>query len=376
MISYWEQKSFTSYDHIVTGAGIAGLSVAIELAEKYPESKILVLERGLFPTGASTRNAGFACMGSPTELWSDLQAMEENEVVQLFLKRRNGLRILRDRLGDAAIGFRKNGSHELLNEDNIEILDHLYELNALLHPALGKNSFREATAKLDDFGFSKKEVKGLVENVCEGELDTGMMMRALMQLAMSKRIEIKTGANVIRFEEYADHIRVHVQDGIRNETLIFRSATLSLCTNAFTPSLLPGEEIQPGRGQVIITQPVKNLKLKGIFHFDSGYYYFREIDGRVLFGGGRNTDIERETTTILELNEYIQQDLEQKLRKIILPYVQELEIAHRWSGIMAFGKDKQPIVKQVSNRIFGAYKMGGMGVALGSDVARELVMMI
>jgi len=68
MFSYWEQESFSFYDHIVAGAGIVGLNVAIALKEQYPNARVLVLERSLLPTGASTRNAGFACMGSPTEL--------------------------------------------------------------------------------------------------------------------------------------------------------------------------------------------------------------------------------------------------------------------------------------------------------------------
>ncbi|RYZ47414.1 MAG: FAD-binding oxidoreductase, partial [Sphingobacteriales bacterium] len=66
MLSYWEKTSFLHYDHIVIGSGIVGLSTALELRGRFPSSRILVLERGLLPTGASSRNAGFACMGSVT----------------------------------------------------------------------------------------------------------------------------------------------------------------------------------------------------------------------------------------------------------------------------------------------------------------------
>ena len=61
MFSYWEQQSFTSYDYVIIGSGIVGLSTAIELKEKFPGATVLILERGLLPTGASSRNAGFAC---------------------------------------------------------------------------------------------------------------------------------------------------------------------------------------------------------------------------------------------------------------------------------------------------------------------------
>lgn len=95
MLSYWEQESFLAYDHIIIGAGIVGLSVSIEFALRYPNQKILILERGWLPSGASTRNAGFACMGSASELLEDLNLMSETAVFSLFEKRKKGLEKLR-----------------------------------------------------------------------------------------------------------------------------------------------------------------------------------------------------------------------------------------------------------------------------------------
>src|SRR5690606_14836356 len=125
MLSYWEQHSLLTYDHIIIGSGIVGLSLAIELKEKYPAHRVLVLERGLLPTGASTRNAGFACMGSPTELLDDLTHMTEAEVLSLFEKRKQGLAILRKRLGDEHIGYEASGSYELIHKDELYVLDRL-----------------------------------------------------------------------------------------------------------------------------------------------------------------------------------------------------------------------------------------------------------
>ena len=138
---------------------------------------------------------------------------------------------------------------------------------------------------------------------------------------------------------------------------------------------MPDIDVVPGRGQVVITNRIDGLKFKGVYHFDKGYYYFREIDGRVLLGGGRNLDFEGEATTDFSLTELIQKDLEEKLRTIILPDT-DFTIAQRWAGIMAFGKTKQPIVQAFSNRVYGAFRMGGMGVALGSDIGRSLVGLI
>lgn len=375
MFSYWEQESFTRYDHIVIGAGIVGLNTAIELKGRYREARVLVLERGLLPTGASTRNAGFACMGSATELLDDLQYTTEAEAVALFDWRRRGLELLRRRLGDSTIGYTENGSYELLNAQELDTLDKLDYLNALLKDITGKPAYRVATEKIGGMGFSTSYTQALIENTCEGELHSGKMMRALTDMAINRGIEIKTGADVVRFEELGDRVDVVLRDPFRNETSVMQCDKLFICTNAFTKQLLPDVDVVPGRGQVVITQPVAGLKFKGIYHFDKGYYYFREIDGRVLLGGGRNLDFTTENTTDFALNEMIQADLVQKLNDIILPST-PFTIDRRWTGIMAFGANKFPIVKAFSPRVYGAFRMGGMGVALGSEAARKLVEMV
>lgn len=371
MLSYWERESFLYYDCIIIGAGITGLSTAIELKEQEPTRRVLVLERGILPTGASTRNAGFACMGSATELLDDLQNSTEEEVVQLFARRKAGLDILRKRLGDERIGYRAHGSYELIREEELYALGQLERLNRMLYPVLGTDAYQRETTSLASFGFSPSYTRALIRNTCEGELHSGMMMRSLTDYALALGIEIRTGAALSRFEERGNAVNLWVPDALRGEEWPFSCGQLFFCTNAFTRSLLPGEEVTPGRGQVLVTHPVPGLKFRGVYHFDQGYYYFREIDGRVLLGGGRNLDFAGETTTALELNERIQQDLEQKLRDIILPGL-SFEVDLRWSGIMAFGPNRQPIVRQLSARMYGAFRMGGMGVALGSAVARQL----
>lgn len=371
MFSYWEQQSFLHYDHIVIGSGIVGLSTAIELKDRFPQKRVLVLERSLFPFGASTRNAGFACMGSFTELLDDLKTNSEAEMVSLFIQRKRGLDILRNRLSNEAIGYRENGSFELISEKELPLLEQLPRINQLIESATGTLPFRMANEKIAAFGFSEDKVSAMIENLGEGELHTGKMMRALIDYALGKGIEIKTGADVSFFEESEKAVAVNMKDPVRRECISLQCDKLFICTNAFTKQLLSEINLNPGRGQVLITEPIKGLPFKGIYHFDEGYYYFREIDGRILFGGGRNLDFIGETSTDIALSDAIQQDLEEKLNTLILPG-RKINIAQRWSGIMAFGDTKRPIVGQFGDHVYGAFRMGGMGVALGSAIAKEL----
>jgi len=374
MFSYWEQQSFLEYDHIIIGSGLVGLNTAIELVDLFPNHKILVLERGILPTGASTKNAGFACMGSVTELLDDLMHSTEDEVIGLYEKRKKGLELLMQRLDKDIIDYKKNGSYELISREEISCLEKIGYLNKLLFDIDRQSSFALANDKIKSFGFSAAYTTALIENLHEGELHTGKMMKALLQLAFSKKIEIKTGAEVTEFHQGKNHVTVEVTNNF-HKPVHFRCKTLSICTNAFTKQLLPDVNLQPGRGQVLVTKTIHNLPFKGIFHFDKGYYYFREIEGRVLFGGGRNVDFETEETTHFALNEKIQNDLEEKLKTVILPAT-PFETDTRWCGIMAFGNKKEPIVKTFSENVFGAFRMGGMGVALASTIAQELAALI
>jgi gamma-glutamylputrescine oxidase len=372
MLSYWEQQSLLQYDHIVIGSGIVGLHTAIELKERFPASQVLVLERSLFPFGASTRNAGFACMGSFTELSDDLESISEQEMVALFLRRKAGLELLRKRLGDGTIGYKENGSYELISKAEMPLLERLPYINQLIERETGIMPFIIADEKIKHFGFHASQVKSIIENTMEGEIHTGKMMRALVQYAIKSGIEIKTGAIVESFEEEEKKVAVYIKDTTRKTLLPLSCKKLFICTNAFTSQLLPNINLLPGRGQVVITEPIEGLSFKGIFHFDKGYYYFREIDGRVLLGGGRNLDFEGEQTTDIKLNEHIQSHLIRLLKEMILPD-HAFEIAQQWSGIMAFGEDKRPIITSFSDKIYGAFRMGGMGVALGAGAAKELV---
>lgn len=75
-LSYWEYKTwFKNVDFTVLGSGIVGLNCALKLREKFPKSKIIVLEKGFLPAGASTKNAGFACFGSMSEILEDLKPL-------------------------------------------------------------------------------------------------------------------------------------------------------------------------------------------------------------------------------------------------------------------------------------------------------------
>lgn len=372
MLSYWEKKSLTHYDTIIIGSGIVGLQAAINHKNKYPKLTVAILERGLLPTGASTRNAGFACFGSAAELIDDLKANYPIDVAKLYHKRKEGIRLLRAQLGDAAIGYKQEGGIELLKPHETNVLDQLNELNDLLGDEHNHKTFEVAHHIIKEQGINTNTFPYAVRSQCEGSIDTGKLMQSLVGNALLSGIHIITGANVANYQEHGENVTVNVWDELRKTNIEFSCGNLILCTNAFTNILYDSANLKPGRGQVLITQPIHNLKLKGVYHFEQGYYYFRIIDNRILFGGGRNLAFDEETTTELALNHSILNNLKTILTNDIIPDT-HFEIAMQWSGIMAFGPTKDPIVQQIGTRVYGAFRLGGMGVALGTQVAKELI---
>lgn len=94
-----------------------------------------------------------------------------------------------------------------------------------------------------------------------------------------------------------------------------------------------------------------------------------------MFGGGRNIDFEKESTLQFGLNITIQDKLIGYLQNLILPTI-DFEIDKQWCGIMAFGNDKSPIVTSVNIHIYIGARLNGMGVALGSNIGKQLADMM
>ncbi|MBL7911281.1 MAG: FAD-binding oxidoreductase [Bacteroidia bacterium] len=362
--SYWENKFlFKKYDLIVVGSGIVGLSTAISFKQKNKKASVLILERGILPAGASTKNAGFACFGSVSELLDDLTKMPEETVWKTVEMRWKGLELLRTRLGDKNMGYKDLGGFELFDKEKKfgSCSEKIDTLNKKIKKTLGlKNCYSIVAPKNLYF----KNISGIIKNHYEGQIDTSLMMTNLIGMAHKLGIIILNTTTIHKIKSLKNSV------DLLSDLGVFKASKVVVATNGFAKQLLNLPDVQPARAQVLITKPIKNLKIKGTFHYQEGYYYFRNIDNRILFGGGRNLDFKGETTTELELNNKIQKHLDKLLKEMILPET-AFEIDQRWSGIMGVGSEKKPIIKLVQPNVLAAVRMGGMGIAIGSLVGEQ-----
>jgi gamma-glutamylputrescine oxidase len=371
-VSIWEKESFYApQDIIIVGSGFVGLWSAYYLKKKDPDLRVTIIERGLIPTGASSRNAGFACFGSLSELVHDAQTMGTENMLELVEKRFKGLERIQKVFGKKEIGFSLCGGYELYeNSGGIiseELENNVAYINSLLKPVTGsKRTYNRVDEKISTFGFGN--TRHLVENTWEGYLHSGKLLQNLLRLVQSMGVQVFTGMEVSSFEKVNDHMEVHVPAiGKLSATQVL------LCTNAFTKNIYPSVDIIPARGQVLLTTPIEDLDWEGTFHADEGYYYFRNLGKRVLLGGARNKAFQEEETTEMVTTGFIQGELENYLAEVILPgYKGKYQVEYRWAGIMAMGSEKAPIVKELEPGVFCAVRMSGMGVALAPVVGKEV----
>lgn len=361
-LSYWEKETwFRNIDFLIVGGGIVGLSAAIELKRASPLAKVLVVEKGILPSGASTKNAGFACFGSIGELLQDLESMGEQATLELIAMRWNGLKKLRSLLNDSQLGYEASGNFELFHAEQKDeadkALDHISFFNGLLKSEIGESVYQRS--------YDSSLAPVSILNQYEGMINTGKMMSSLQQLAFENGVLLLTGISVKDLQENENSIIARIDDELR-----IKASKILVATNGFASQLLPELDVEPGRAQVLITKPLQKLPFTGAFHVDKGYYYFRNVGNRVLLGGGRNIDFKVERTFSQELTYPVQDKLESLLSDWILKDI-EFEIDSRWAGTLGLGKSRKPIIKSINKRLFCAVRMGGMGVAIGSLVGEK-----
>jgi glycine/D-amino acid oxidase-like deaminating enzyme len=369
-LSYWERKTWLKdIDYAIIGSGIVGLNCALSLRKKFPNSKIVIYEKGVLPSGASTKNAGFACYGSLSEILDDLASHSEEEVVAIIKNRLQGLQLLRKTLGDRTIDYQENGGYEVFKLEDKVVFDecrhNMEYVNKLIYSVFKEDAF---SVTENEFGY-ENICPNLIFSKFEGQIDTGKMMLGLLKKAAEENIYILNNMQVTSLSGVSDTPLIEL-----NHSEAFSARNVFIATNGFAKQFLK-EDVLPARAQVIITKPIDNLKIKGTFHLDKGYYYFRNIDNRILLGGGRNLDFKAEETTKLGLTDIVQDTLENLLTTTILPNT-DFEIDGRWSGIMGVGKQKKPIVKRISPHVFCGVRLGGMGVAIGSSIGNDLANLV
>lgn len=359
-LSYWEREYKKHYDFIIIGAGIVGLTTAINIKKNSPKSSVLIVEQGIIPMGATTKNAGFACVGSASEIMADMRVIGEENAIQQVKNRYEGLQELLKLVNKKEIQFKDKGNYEILTKNNMDVMDHLSYLNSQLKDIFNENIFTEVSIQ----NCFTHKVKNVILNKFEGELNSALLHCQLSDLAVSLGIEFKYGTKVLSIDEE-----------VNTETYSFKFGKVAVCSNAYTSLLLPEYNIKSGRGQVLIYNGIELRDLDAPCHYDAGFYYFRPIEhNRLLIGGGRNINFNAETTTHLINSNEIVNGIKEAIHQLFTTIHSNSRVEYSWAGVMGFSPNKKPIIENVPNRknVFIGFACNGMGVALGAKAGKDL----
>jgi glycine/D-amino acid oxidase-like deaminating enzyme len=330
----------------------------------------VVLDRGFIASGASTKNAGFACFGSISELMDDLEHSSESEVFGLLEGRYEGLLHLLELVGKDTIDYSSCGGYELFKQDeesfSFECIEKIPYFNKRVKSITGlEETYALDSNKIRESGFHN--VNACIVNRAEGKLNPGKMMQALHVIAKSLDIQFFNGVEVTQIAETTNGVQLVLANSWH-----IKVGELIVANNGFAKDLLPNLELKAVRNQVLVTSKIKGLQIDGTFHMFKGYYYYRNIDSRILIGGGRHLDLKGETTNLFGSNTIIENALMELLDSVVLPNT-NYTIESKWSGILGVGASKEPICIKHSEHITLAVRLGGMGVALGSLLGKKAI---
>src|SRR4051812_39145290 len=262
-ISIWEKESFfAERDIIIIGAGLCGLWCAHDLKLRNPALSILILDKGVIPSGASTRNAGFACFGSPTELLHDAEVMGTERMWQIAEMRYKGIQKIKQHFSTEEIDYQQCGGFECLQKGkhDIETLaEKLQWLNKGMQAITDiKETFVWSNHKMSSFGLYGFDA--MIENKLEGALHSGKLVMALTKKVQNLGVDIMTCIDIQHYEESNSKIILTAKQNIS-----FSSQQLIVCSNAFTSQFLTDVNVTPARGQIVVTSPINNLPIQGTF---------------------------------------------------------------------------------------------------------------
>lgn len=355
-------------DLLIVGGGFTGLSAAHFAHISNPSLRIAVVDQQSYGQSmASTRNAGFACFGSPTEILSDIQNEGIEQAMARVKLRCQGIQLWLEMFSARDFDYTPDGGLEVFHSTESSIyektLDKLSLLNSELERHIGRKEVFSPSHGINDSLCYGIGIAG------EAGLHPGKLHACLLTSLQSKPIAFLNGIAIPPLKHWIkkkDVWHIPTTSGwiISEFVLLANNAGLSQLS----------ENTVPGRGQVILTEPFDHGLPSGTYHAREGYMYFRTLGDRILLGGGRDAFRQQEETLNTTGTKEVKHYLEDYLTTHICPG-RQVSVAEHWAGVMAFTKNqrKELLSKFLENKVLTVGRMGGMGVAIAPRAAQDAV---
>jgi gamma-glutamylputrescine oxidase len=371
-VSYWmkginaKESGPKTYDIAVIGGGIAGLSSVYWLAKEDPTLKIALIEKYRIGDGATGRNAGFITCGSVEHFNRLVETHGSEKALEIWRISEDNLQLLKDEIiqddGDKLF-FEEKGSFSLAS--TTQELDELKKTKSLMA------DLNISVDELDEKECSKRlSVEGFVGGIkyCD---DASVHPLKLLEAIKSKCLTHFSNIDFFENHEVYSIEKKGSENIVRTRGGDFMAPMVVMATNGYSAQLKSffKDKIFPTRGQILCTGPVAPF-MEGPCYANFVLDYFRQLPtGEVVIGGFRQLQKDVEVGYSDETTEVIQSALEEFLKQHI-PNLKNTPIIHRWSGIMGFSADGQPLVGSLPTdegfAFIGGFTAHGLGLAFHS----------
>lgn len=303
-----------SFDAIIAGGGIIGVSLALELRRR--GLSVLVLDRGQPGGEASTAGAGMLVaseMEGPPELRA--LARQSAEMFPAFVQQAE------DASG-RSVDFHRAGAIRLsttpLPGDPLCLTD--AEL-AALEPALNGSSLR-------------------AHFVEEDAVDPRTLMPALVESLKQAGGHIHAGSEVVEVTEQFGGVT-----GVRTPQTSFAASIVVNCCGAWAAQVAPQAPARPVKGHMLALIPAKSPFLRHVVRLrDSDLYLVPRRDGRLAVGS---------TVEEAGFDKHVVPETIQRLHQLaadLIPALGEAKMHEAWTGLRPGSPDKLPIMGATATR--------------------------
>lgn len=362
-----EKKTF---DVVIVGAGLTGLSTAYWLQKEDPSLKVAIVEKNRVAFGASGRNAGFVTCGSVEHFNRMISKHGLEQAVEIWKFSETNLQLLQQEIIQDQAGkiqFEKKGAFSLAAQES--------EFTELKKVSEVMTSLKIPTEIVEGGDIEKR--LGAVNFVGGikylGDASTNPV--GLLELLRSKiKAEIYESVEAYRIDNLEDGTKV-----LKTDKGDFETSMVVLALNGYSANLHPyfADKIFPTRGQCLMTEAVPRF-MEGPCYANFYLDYFRQIPtGQLLIGGFRQ--IEKQTE--VGYSDHVTNLIQDSLHNFVVTYLPKLaaaKVTHRWGGVMGFSKDGEPMVGSIPDdpAIYFAGGYTGHGVGLAFNTGKTLVDLI
>jgi glycine oxidase len=315
-----------SWDVIIAGAGIIGVSLALELRER--GATVLVLDRAEPGSEASSAAAGMLAAADPEtpEALRPL-AMESARMFPAFVQKLESA-------GNMQVDFRRLGTIALFKKDAAPGE----------YRSLSPVELQRLEPSLQSAGRSAFFVQ-------EDSVDPSLLMKAALAAARSLGVEIRGNTAVTE-------IRTHDAVEVVTQTETFSAASAVDCRGAWS-----GGPVRPRKGQMLYVHPQSSV-LQHVFRGPDVYIVPRS-SGKILIGA---------TVEDVGFDKSVDQSTISQLLNKAAKYLPELAsapITHSWAGLRPGTPDDLPILGPTDRpHVFAATGHFRNGILLASVTAK------